>query len=99
MFTFDAVFYKRNAVLDEQPFWLVPSKWMIRAHSDDYTFNPHADESLVPPAILHGCRHAKIYRGESHGQFLPEDIDHNWRCKECLMRPSDKMITLFTLLK
>jgi hypothetical protein len=99
MITFDAIFYKRNAVLDEQPFWLVPSKWMLRAHNEDYTFNPSADTDGVPPAILHSCRHAQYYKGENQGKFLDESLDHNWRCKDCQMRPSDKMITLFTLLK
>jgi hypothetical protein len=99
MFTFDAVFYKRNSVLDESPFFLVPGKWMARAFNEDYSFDPPTDEEAVSPRIMHSCKHGKFYTGANHGHFLEEDLPHNYKCKDCLMRPSDKMLTLYTLLK
>jgi hypothetical protein len=99
MFTYDAVFYKRNSVLDESPFFLVPAKWMARAFDEEDLFDTFPPEGEVPPRIMHSCKHGKYFSGESRGQFLDEEISHNWRCAHCLMRPSDKMLTLYTLLK
>jgi hypothetical protein len=48
---------------------------------------------------MHSCKHGKYFSGESRGHFLDVDLDHNYKCKDCLMRPSDKMLTLYTLLK
>lgn len=99
MFTWDAPFYKRNAVLDEHPWYLVPAKWMEKAHrSDDAPGSiPTGDE--FSPSIMHSCTHNPYNRGDSFGSFVPEDFDHDFRCQDCKMRPSDKMITLYTLLK
>jgi hypothetical protein len=99
MFTFDAKFYKRNAVLDETPFYLVPSKWMQRAFDEDYSYNYNSADDEISPRIMHSCRHGKYYRGENHGHFLEIDLNHDYKCKDCQMRPSDKMLTLYTLLK
>ncbi len=96
MFTFDCKFYKRNAVLDEHPWYLVPSKWMERAYADPNIYAHLKDNGAIPPAILHSCMH---YRSDDYGEFLEWDINHDFRCKDCHMRPSDKMITLYHLLK
>ncbi len=99
MFTFDCKFYKRNAVLDEHPWYLVPSKWMERAHADTTTPYIPLDDGAVSPRILHSCMHSEYSNVGSYGEFMPEEINHDFRCKRCQMRPSDKMITLYTLLK
>ncbi len=99
MFTFDARFYKRNAVLDEHPWYLVPSKWMARAYTDDPVGLFHPNDDVFPPRILHSCSQSPYNASGTFGEFLEEDLNHNYRCNKCLMRPSDKMITLYTLLK
>jgi hypothetical protein len=99
MYTFDAVFYKRNSVLDESPFFLVPSKWMTRAFEEDYSYDPLPGGEEVSPRIMHSCKHGKYFSGQNHAKFLEIDLPHNYKCKDCLMRPSDKMLTLYTLLK
>ena len=99
MFTFDAKFYKRNAVLDEHPWYLVPSKWMARAHIDDYNIFFVNAEDEFPPRILHICSQSPYNSSGGYGEFMKENMPHDYRCKKCHMRPSDKMITLYTLLK
>ena len=99
MYTFDAKFYRRNAVLDEHPWYLIPGKWMARAHNDDYNFTPRIDDDEFSPALLHSCSHSPYGGSGNNGQFFPVTIDHDYMCKDCKMRPSDKMLTLLTLLK
>jgi hypothetical protein len=99
MFTFDAKFYCRNAVLEEHPWYLVPSKWMMRAHLDDNNVFMPTDESPFPPRILHICMQSPYNASGGYGEFLNENVPHDFRCKRCQMRPSDKMITLHILLK
>jgi hypothetical protein len=99
MFTFDAKFYKRNAVLDEHPWYLVPGKWMARAYKDSTMIGASPIEDLEAPRILHSCSQSPYNGSGNFGDFMNIDIDHDYRCKKCLMRPSDKMITLYTLLK
>jgi hypothetical protein len=96
MWCYDAEFYKRNAVLKEHPWYLVPEKWMKRFYEDQYL--PGGDDALGP-RILHSCAGMRYNTNGNCGEFLDEGFPHDYRCKHCKMRPTEKMITLFTLLK
>jgi hypothetical protein len=96
MWCHDAEFYKRNAVLKEHPWYLVPGKWMKRALEDQLL---PFDEDDVGPRILHSCAGMRYNTTGNTGEFLKEDFSHNYKCKHCMMRPTEKMITLYHLLK